>query len=60
MGEAVVACDDALCAEFGHAPCRERNKSAFWESVARAAAEVATWPDYKKAGVIAKPNKEEK
>jgi len=45
-------CDDALCAEFGHAPCTE---SAFWKQVREAAKEVATWPQWKKAGVVTKP-----
>lgn len=31
----------------------EDDTSWFWKSVERAAAEVATWPQYKRAGVIA-------
>lgn len=49
-----MTCDDELCAEFGHAPCEEITKSAFWKSVEECAKEVATWPEWKKAGVIAK------
>lgn len=33
------------------------SKSPFWESVERAAREVATWPKWKRAGVVQKPVK---
>lgn len=52
-----MTCDDSLCEEFGHASCEEHAelpKSAFWASVAAAAKEVETWPEWKKAGVVAR------